>query len=96
MLYKYLYFNIPMTVHQTLIHKYKPYYVEDFTDNNKFKNSIQVLQSLDNLNLLFIGNSCSGKTTLLDCIVRGYYNLTQNELIRETNVLYINLSLIHI
>lgn len=90
MLYKYLRFNIPMTVHQTLIHKYKPYYVKDFTDNENFKNSVQVLQSLDNLNLLFIGNSCSGKTTLLDCIVRDYYNLSQNEIIRETNILYIN------
>jgi len=79
-----------MTVQQTLIHKYKPYYVKDFTDNENFKNTIDVLQTLDNLNLLFIGNSCSGKTTLLDCITRDYYGLKENETIRETNVLYIN------
>ena len=79
-----------MTIHQTLIHKYKPYCVNNFTDNENFKKTINVLQTLDNLNILFIGNSCSGKTTLLDCITRDYYGLEKNETIRETNVLYIN------
>ena len=79
-----------MTIHQTLIHKYKPYCVNNFTDNENFKRTINVLQTLDNLNILFIGNSCSGKTTLLDCITRDYYGLEKNETIRETNVLYIN------
>lgn len=90
MLYKYLQINITMTIHQTLIHKYKPYCVNNFTDNENFKKTINVLQTLDNLNILFIGNSCSGKTTLLDCITRDYYGLKKNETIRETNVLYIN------
>ena len=90
MLYKCLQFNIPMTIYQTLIHKYKPYCVKDFTDNESFKSTINVLQTLGNLNILFIGNSCSGKTTLLDCITRDYYGLSKNETIRETNVLYIN------
>ena len=45
-----------MTIHQTLIHKYKPYCVNNFTDNENFKKTINVLQTLDNLNILFIGN----------------------------------------
>ena len=45
-----------MTIHQTLIHKYKPYCGKEFTDNEKFKSTINVLQTLDNLNILFIGN----------------------------------------
>lgn len=79
-----------MSIQHTLIHRYKPYTLEDFTDDNSFKNIIKDLQTMDNLNLLFIGNSCSGKTTLLDCIVRDYYNLSKNDSIRETNILYIN------
>lgn len=79
-----------MTNQHTLIHKYKPYTLEDFTDNVNFKNIIKGLEQMNNLNLLFIGNSCSGKTTLLDCIVRDYYNLEKNDRIRETNILYIN------
>ena len=79
-----------MSIQHTLIHKYKPYTLEDFTDDNNFKNIIKGLETMDNLNLLFIGNSCSGKTTLLDCIVRDYYNLNKNDYIKETNILYIN------
>lgn len=79
-----------MTDQHTLIHRYKPYTLEDFTDDVNFKNIIKGLNQMNNLNLLFIGNSCSGKTTLLDCIVRDYYNLKKNDPIRETNILYIN------
>lgn len=79
-----------MSNYHTLIHKYKPYNLNDFTDDVQFKETIKSLETMNNLNLLFIGNSCSGKTTLLDCIVRDYYNLTRNDPIRETNILYIN------
>jgi len=79
-----------MSNYHTLIHKYKPYNLNDFTDDVQFKNTIKSLENMNNLNLLFIGNSCSGKTTLLDCIVRDYYNLSKNDPIRETNILYIN------
>ena len=79
-----------MSSDYTLIHKYKPYTLDEFTDNVQFKNVISNLERINNLNLLFIGNSCSGKTTLLDCIVRDYYGLSKTESIKETNVLFIN------
>uniref|UniRef100_A0A6C0F8M1 Uncharacterized protein n=1 Tax=viral metagenome TaxID=1070528 RepID=A0A6C0F8M1_9ZZZZ len=79
-----------MSNQHTLIHKYRPYTLNDFTDNDTFKNIIKTLNNMNNLNVLFIGNSCSGKTTLLDCIVRDYYQLTKNQSIKETNVLFIN------
>ena len=79
-----------MSSDYTLIHKYKPYTLDEFTDNVQFKNVISNLERINNLNLLFIGNSCSGKTTLLDCIVRDYYGLSRTESIKETNVLFIN------
>ena len=83
-----------MSNQHTLIHKYKPYNLNEFTDNTQFKTIINGLKEMNNLNLLFIGNSCSGKTTLLECIVRDYYGLNKNETIKETNILF--LSLIHI
>ncbi len=79
-----------MSNQHTLIHKYKPYNLNEFTDNTQFKTIINGLKEMNNLNLLFIGNSCSGKTTLLECIVRDYYGLNKNETIKETNILFIN------
>jgi DNA polymerase III delta prime subunit len=45
---------------------------------------------IDVLNLLFIGNSNSGKTTLLYSIIRDYYQLDQNASLPENNILYVN------
>jgi DNA polymerase III delta prime subunit len=45
---------------------------------------------LNNLNILFVGNSCSGKTTLLYALIREYYGLNKNDVIPENNILFIN------
>ena len=68
MLYKYNihYYIIKMPQITTFITKYKPYYIKDFTDDKQFLNIINNLVKLDNLNVLFVGNSSSGKTTLLN------------------------------
>lgn len=92
MLYKYSihYYIIKMPQITTFITKYKPYYIKDFTDDKQFLNIINNLIKLDNLNVLFVGNSSSGKTTLLNGIAREYYNLKMNESIPENNTLFIN------
>ena len=42
------------------------------------------------MNLLFIGNTNSGKTTFLYSIIRQYYGLGKNDPISESNILFIN------
>jgi DNA polymerase III delta prime subunit len=71
------------------IHKYQPLYFADFDSDNEVIKMIQTLILIDNLNILFIGDIASGKTTLLNAMIREYYiGYTPKEY--EENVLYIN------
>ena len=51
---------------------------------------IRTLIEIDDINILFVGNICSGKTILLNIIIREYYGLTENQSIPENDILYIN------
>ena len=54
----------------TFITKYKPYHVDDFfATNNKIKSVIDTLKDMNDMNMLFIGEPSSGKTTLLYSII---------------------------
>lgn len=75
---------------QTLIHKYKPRTIDDFHMDPEFLSILRTLIEMGDLNLLFIGNPNSGKTTFLYTIVREYYNIKPEDTIPETNVLFIN------
>ena len=79
-----------MNNHSTFITKYKPYFIDDFTDNDQLINTIKTLIQLDSLNILLVGNVSSGKTTLLNCIAREYYGLQQHSNLPENNTLIIN------
>jgi DNA polymerase III delta prime subunit len=71
------------------IHKYQPLYFNDFGDDNSVVNMLKTLILIDNLNVLIIGDMASGKTTLLNALIREYYiGHTPKEY--EENVLYIN------
>lgn len=72
------------------ISKYKPYYIDEFCADAKFKTILRTLLEIDDLNILFIGNSCSGKTTLLYAMIREYYGLSKTQSIPENNILLIN------
>jgi len=74
----------------TFINKYKPYYIQDFYIEPKLISVIKLMFELNNLNILFVGNSCSGKTTLLYALIREYYGLNKNDVIPENNILFIN------
>jgi DNA polymerase III delta prime subunit len=71
------------------IHKYQPLYFNDFGENNEVVKMIKTLVSIDDINILLIGNIASGKTSLLNTLIREYYNgfLPKDY---EENVLYIN------
>ena len=74
----------------TFITKYKPYFIEDFCMEQDLIDVIKSLLEVDYLNLLFVGNNGTGKTTLLNCLIREYYGLTKEQSFPENNILFIN------
>jgi len=71
------------------IDKFQPIYFKDFEIDNKIVDILKTLINMDNLNVLFIGDMASGKTSLLNAIIREYY-IGNNPKQYEENVLYIN------
>ena len=74
----------------TLHRKYKPYYLNEFILKPKLKSILDALFKIDDLNCLFIGDSNSGKTTILECILRTYYNIDKYQSFPQQNILVIN------
>jgi len=74
----------------TFITKYKPYFINDFCMDEKLLSVLKTLIEIDYLNILFIGNSSSGKTTILYALIREYYGLSKDANIPENNILFIN------
>jgi len=72
-----------------LINKYQPLFFNDFGMDDDIINLLTTFIHMDNLNILLIGDIASGKTSLLNAIIREYYN-GYNEKAYEENVLYIN------
>lgn len=71
------------------IDKYKPIYLTDYILDTDFVNTIQILIQINKLNILFVGNIGSGKTSILNTIIKEYYKgFTPSEY--NDNVLNIN------
>ena len=71
------------------IDKFQPIYFKDFEIDDKIIEILKTLISMDNLNILLIGDMSSGKTSLLNAIMKEYYaGSSQKDY--EENVLYIN------
>jgi len=77
------------TEDRLFIYKYQPIYFKDFGEDNEAIKIIKTLISIDNLNILLIGDMASGKTSILNTIIREYYTGYTNKDYEE-NVLYIN------
>lgn len=71
------------------IDKFQPIYFKDFEIDDKIIEILKTLINMDNLNILLIGDMASGKTSLLNAIIREYYT-GSNPKDYEENVLYIN------
>lgn len=74
---------------QNLIIKYQPLMLEDFKLDDCLRLLIKTLMEIDNLNLLFCGSMASGKTSILNSIIREYYTGYQQNKYSD-NILYIN------
>jgi DNA polymerase III delta prime subunit len=79
-----------MNLSDPFVLQYKPYYLADFGIDSHISNTLRTLLEMDDLNLLIYGNTSSGKTTLLEALIREYYQLNKHDLFPEDNILYIN------
>ena len=68
------------------IKKYQPSYLKDFEIEEELLELINTFINIDNLNILFVADSGTGKSSIITAIVREYYK----DYYQEENVLYIN------
>ena len=73
--------NIPF------LKKYQPIFFKDFTIEKEYIELLTTLINMNNLNILLIGDSGTGKTSIIEATIREYYNLDD---IPKQNVLVIN------
>ena len=77
------------TNNKLFIHKYQPLYFNDFGIDEEIIQLFKTLILMENLNILLIGDIASGKTSLLNALIKEYYvGYSPKEY--EENVLYIN------
>ena len=68
------------------IKKYQPSHLKDFEIEEELLELINTFINIDNLNILFVADSGTGKSSIIAAIVREYYK----DYYQEENVLYIN------
>ena len=72
--------------HPLFLNKYQPLYLKDFELDGEMSEILNTLISMNNLNILFIGDIGSGKTTFLNAVIREYYKDESY----QYNILHIN------
>ena len=77
------------TNNKLFIHKYQPIYFNDFGIDEEIIQLFKTLILMENLNILLIGDIASGKTSLLNALIKEYY-IGYSPKDYEENVLYIN------
>jgi DNA polymerase III delta prime subunit len=70
-----------------LIYKYKPNYFSEYELDHSVLDILNTLISIDSLNILLIGDSGSGKTSLIYTLINEYYKDCSN---KNDNILIIN------
>lgn len=62
-----------MITTRPFIYKYKPERFKDFQIDNDIITILNTMISMNNLNILFVGDSGSGKTSLVNALMKEYY-----------------------
>lgn len=73
------------------VDKYQPRTFSDFEIDPEIISILNTMININNLNILFIGDTGCGKTSLLNALIREYYNdqsITQQQL--SENIMHIN------
>jgi len=81
--------NLNTSSHPLFIHKFQPFYLNDFEVNDELIQMLKTFINSNNLNLLLMGGMASGKTSLLNALIREYYRGYNSKEYNE-NVMYIN------
>lgn len=81
-----------MNKNNTFLKKYKPTHLNDFYFDKDMQTTIELLMQVDNLNVLFIGSSGCGKTSLLNVLIKQYYSECGNthSSHNKHNIMYID------
>ena len=74
-------------MNEPFLKKYRPKRYKDFVIDQEYIHLLNTLIKMNNLNILLVGDSSCGKSSLLDATIREYYNRDD---IPKDNVLYIN------
>ena len=77
------------TFDKLFVNKYQPLIFDDFGIDEEIIKILKTLILMDNLNILLIGDVASGKTSLLNSLIREYY-IGHNPKEYEDNIMYIN------
>jgi DNA polymerase III delta prime subunit len=75
--------------HNLFINKFQPLYFKDFEVDEEMVQILHTLIDMNNLNILFIGDMGCGKTSILNALIREYYNGNTDKQYAD-NVLHIN------
>lgn len=71
------------------LNKYQPLFFKDFEMDEELLNFLNALITLNNLNILLVGDPGTGKTSILNAVIKEYYkNYNNNEY--NDNLLHIN------
>jgi len=71
------------------VNKYQPLFLDDFGIDKELSQMLKSFIALDSLNIMFLGEIASGKTSLLNAIIKEYY-IGYSPKEYEHNILYIN------
>jgi DNA polymerase III delta prime subunit len=71
------------------LNKYQPTVFNDFVCDNEIITILNTLIKMDSLNILFIGDIGTGKTTFLNATIKEYYNNYPTNIYQD-NILHIN------
>lgn len=77
------------TSDKLFVNKYQPLVFDDFGIDEEIIKILKTLIAMNNLNILLIGDIASGKTSLLNSLIREYYS-GHNPKEYEDNIMYIN------
>lgn len=73
------------------ITKYQPSKIDDFEQlEDDTKTILHSLIAMDNLNIMLYGGSGSGKTSIINAILREYYNKSPSATVVQENILILN------